>query len=333
MTGGPRKLLEGVVHARALRGDGAGPAVDSPWADWLHLDATKADSVYWLRHASGIPPLAVDGLLAPETRPRCEAIDGGLLLILRGVNLNAGADPDDMVSLRVWIGPTGPDGKGPGIVSVRLRRLMAVQDVVDALDTGCGPSSAGEAAVALAERLAARMAPTIDALDDELDALEAAMSDAAEGAAKSNARVRPRLLRLRHQALTLRRYLSPQRAALQRLIELAPDWLSDTLRQRLRESLDAVTRYVEALDTGRERAAVIQDELANAVAERLNTRMYVLSVVAAVFLPLGFVTGLLGVNVAGMPGADTPWAFAAVAGGSAGVAAVEIWLFRRLGWL
>ncbi|WP_200340026.1 zinc transporter ZntB [Rhodovibrio sodomensis] len=346
MTSDPRKLLEGVVHARALRGDGAGPAVDPPFADWLHLDATRPDSVYWLRHESGIPPLAVDGLLAPETRPRCEAVDGGLLLILRGVNLNASADPDDMVSLRVWIAPGGtaddtgaqPDRGGrqvrqpkrPGIVSVRLRRLMAVQDVVDALDAGRGPASPGAVAVQLAERLAQRMAPTIDRLDDELDALEVAV--AAPGGTAGQ-RVRPRLLRLRHQALTLRRYLAPQRAALQRLLDLAPDWLDAGLRARLREALDAVTRYVEALDTARERAAVIQDELANAVAERLNARMYVLSVVAAVFLPLGFVTGLLGVNVAGVPGTDTPWAFAAVAAGSAGVAAVEIWLFKRLGWL
>jgi zinc transporter len=267
-------------------------------------------------------------------------------LILRGVNLNAGADPDDMVSLRVWIAPGGPaDGavpsdaapadtarppKRPGIVSVRLRRLMAVQDVADALDAGRGPETPGAVAVALAERLAARMAPTIDRLDDELDALEAAV---AEPGGTAQQRVRPRLLRLRHQALTLRRYLSPQRAALQRLLELAPGWLDAQLRGRLREALDAVTRYVEALDTARERAAVIQDELANAVAERLNARMYVLSVVAAVFLPLGFVTGLLGVNVAGVPGAETPWAFAAVAGGSAAVAAVEVWLFKRLGWL
>jgi zinc transporter len=242
-----------------------------------------------------------------------------------------------MVSLRVWIAPGGAtDGDGarkpkrPGIVSVRLRRLMAVQDVADALDAGRGPDSPGAVAVALAERLAARMAPTIDRLDDELDALEAAVAEPGGGHGQ---RVRPRLLRLRHQALTLRRYLSPQRAALQRLLELAPDWLDASLRARLREALDAVTRYVEALDTARERAAVIQDELANAVAERLNARMYVLSVVAAVFLPLGFVTGLLGVNVAGVPGAETPWAFAAVAGGSAAVAAVEVWLFRRLGWL
>ncbi len=246
-----------------------------------------------------------------------------------------------MVSLRVWIGPTrraggGADGKGKGIVSVRLRRLMAVQDVVDALDAGRGPDSCGAVAVALAERLAARMAPTIDNLDDELDALEAAVAEPGgpgQKARTSGQRVRPRLLRLRHQALSLRRYLSPQRAALQRLVELAPDWLDAGLRARLREALDAVTRYVEALDTARERAAVVQDELANAVAERLNARMYVLSVVAAVFLPLGFVTGLLGVNVAGVPGADTPWAFAAVAAGSAVLAAVEVWLFKRLGWL
>ena len=37
--------------------------------------------------------------------------------------------------------------------------------------------------------------------------------------------------------------------------------------------------------------------------------MYVLSVIAAVFLPLGFLTGLLGINVGGMPGADNAAAF------------------------
>ena len=41
----------------------------------------------------------------------------------------------------------------------------------------------------------------------------------------------------------------------------------------------------------------------------MNTRMYVLSVVAAIFLPLGFLTGLLGINVGGIPGTENPWAF------------------------
>jgi zinc transporter len=37
--------------------------------------------------------------------------------------------------------------------------------------------------------------------------------------------------------------------------------------------------------------------------------MYVLSVVAALFLPLTFVTGLLGMNVGGLPGLESPNGF------------------------
>jgi zinc transporter len=45
------------------------------------------------------------------------------------------------------------------------------------------------------------------------------------------------------------------------------------------------------------------------MSDALNKRMYVLSLIAAIFLPLGFLTGLLGINVGGIPGADNPMAF------------------------
>ena len=50
-------------------------------------------------------------------------------------------------------------------------------------------------------------------------------------------------------------------------------------------------------------------------------------------LPLGFLTGILGINVGGIPGAETPWAFAAVSAILTGVVAVQVVLFRRLRWL
>ena len=86
-------------------------------------------------------------------------------------------------------------------------------------------------------------------------------------------------------------------------------------RLRLRESADAMMRYVEELDAARERAAVISEELTAAAGERMNRTMYVLSLVSTVFLPLGFVTGLLGVNIAGIPGTESPVAFQLLAGG------------------
>ena len=47
----------------------------------------------------------------------------------------------------------------------------------------------------------------------------------------------------------------------------------------------------------------------NRVAHEQNARIYLLSVIAAIFLPLTFVTGLLGMNVAGLPGTQNPIAF------------------------
>jgi zinc transporter len=61
--------------------------------------------------------------------------------------------------------------------------------------------------------------------------------------------------------------------------------------------------------------------------------MYVLTVVATIMLPLGFLTGLLGINVGGIPGAENPWGFIAVCLALAALVAAEIWLFRRLKWI
>lgn len=118
--------------------------------------------------------------------------------------------------------------------------------------------------------------------------------------------LRTRLSEIRREAIMLRRYLSPQRDAMTRLPAESVPWLSDANRLHLKEATDRLVRCIEDLDSARDRAAVTQGELANRLSEQLNTRMYVLSLVAAVFLPLGFLTGLLGINLGGIPGSEKP---------------------------
>lgn len=77
----------------------------------------------------------------------------------------------------------------------------------------------------------------------------------------------------------------------------------------MREEADRITRYLEDLDLARERTMVLREEFLGQLAQEQNSRMYVLSVVAAVFLPLTFVTGLLGMNVGGLPGLESPQGF------------------------
>lgn len=79
----------------------------------------------------------------------------------------------------------------------------------------------------------------------------------------------------------------------------------------------------------RERSAVIQDELVNRNSQRMERTMYILTVVATIMLPLGFLTGLLGINVGGIPGTDSPWAFWAVSGALAVVVVIEVLVMRN----
>ena len=109
--------------------------------------------------------------------------------------------------------------------------------------------------------------------------------------------------------------------------------LDDSGLLRLREVGDRLVRHIEDLDAVRERAAVVQEELLSRMSEQMNSRMYVLSVVAAIFLPLGFLTGLLGINVGGIPGADYPLAFLMFIGMLVVVVILQFLVFRWRNWL
>lgn len=324
-----------LICAYRLDGDGRGAPLDWPtvnsWTSdqgpiWIHLDCTHENTEAWLRENGGLDAFIVDGLLASETRPRCDAYDDGILLILRGVNLNPRSDPEDMVSVRIWIDQNR-------VITTRRRPLMAVDDIRKQLDTGRGPISTGHLVARLAARLTERMGPVFEDLSDLVADLEEQLIGTDGGAQSDPREMRHQFVDLRRVAISLRRYLAPQREALNRFSQMDEPWLDDRVQGRLRETVDRVTRILEELDEVRERSAVVQDELMNRLSQRMERTMYVLTMVATVMLPLGFLTGLLGINVGGVPGTETGWAFWAVCGLLLVAGIAEIWLLKRLKWL
>ncbi len=320
---------EGLVSAIILDGKGGGRS--GGWDDvrrwsqdqgvlWLHLDYMNEQAQRWMSEESGLDPVIMEALTNEETRPRCFAHGKGMVVILRGVNLNPGADPDDMVSIRAWI-------ESGRVITVRHRRVMAIEDLRSALKDGDGPADSGEFLVQLCDRLSQRMSTVLSEMDDAVDDLEDQILE------QESYRLRSAISDLRRQAIRLRRYLAPQREALLRLQTEKADWLDEMNRIRLREVADRVTRHVEDLDSARERAAVIREELEGRLAEQMNKTMYVLSIVAAIFLPLGLLTGLLGINVGGIPGTESPLAFLAVCMLLVIVAILQLLLFRKMRWL
>jgi len=322
-------MLDFVLHALELDGKGGASSLDhdalagslqSDATSWIHLDAGAEQSRQWLLENLALPDeLIIDALLAEVTLPRRVNYEEGTLIILRGVNLNEDAHPEDMVSIRLWV-------YGSNIVSARVRRLKAVTDIRDNLESGRGPKSAADVLTTLITRLFERMEPALRSLDEQLDSLEEQVME------NPNTQDRQAITTLRKQAILFKRYIAPQRDVIASLRNAELTWLDATHKRKLLESLDRVTRYVEDLDATRERGQIIKDELGNALSDRMNRNLYMLSVVAAIFLPLGFLTGLLGINVGGIPGSDMNEAFLMFCGILIVVVIGQIALFKRLKW-
>jgi zinc transporter len=293
------------LYSCVLDGQGGATPIDprsldqgtsSQGVTWVHLDVNDESSRSWLREDSGVEPMIVDALLADETRPRSFLTHHGLLVVLRGVNTNPGQDPEDMVSVRVWI-------ERNRIISTRRRRLLSIIDIQELLKEGIGPESSGGFLSIVVTKLADRIGNFIDDIETRVGEAEAKM------ATQDQTQFRQMITTLRHQIASVRRFLAPQRDALDRLYRQPGDWLSEADIRDLRDEADRITRYLEDLDLAREQTMVLREEFLGMLAQEQNARMYVLSVVAAIFLPLTFITGLLGMNVGGLPGLNSSSGF------------------------
>ncbi|HEX3764375.1 MAG TPA: zinc transporter ZntB [Kofleriaceae bacterium] len=312
-------LLDGRGGCAHLDWDGVARWTPADGALWLNLDYTVADVQRWLAGRSAIDPVVRDALVDDDPRPRAAAHGDALLLIVRAINLNEGAAPEDMLSIRAWIEPRR-------VVTLRHRRSRSIKAIAAELDAGRGPASVGELTASLVERVLEYAATRVDTLGDAIAACEDQVLTETRG------ELRTQLADHRRRAIALRRFLAPQREAFGKLAQIQVPWLDATARARIVESADRMTRTVEELDAARDRAAVTQEELQSKIAEATNQRLYVLAIITAVFLPLGFVCSLLGVNVGGVPLQHEDWAFWALCGLFAVAVALQIWLFRRRGW-
>ncbi len=254
---------------------------------WLHLDGRDERTRSWLSAQTDIPHVVRSALLASETRPRCEFIGEGALLNLRSLGKTPEDDPDPLVSTRFWI----EQGR---VTTLGMRSSRAFETVRDAF-LGGQISDPGDLTTAFAVAISDELDPAIAQLGDDLDGIETHLEDGNLYA------TRRKVSAIRSTAINYRRFVSPQRTALERLVAGPLHCLTEDDRLHLSDATDRFARMAEELEAVRERAAVVHEELTDLRAEQMDGRGLLIAIVAAVFLPLTFITGVFGMNFDHMP--------------------------------
>lgn len=286
---------------------------------WVHLNGSDDGARDWLqKEATYLDEIILDALLADETRPRALDLGSGMLLILRGANTNPDSEPEDMVSLRMWIDEER-------IITIERRPVETIRFIDTRMNKKTGPKNAGDFLSMVCGHLFENLDHALGRLHERLDKLEEQIQT------KTATDLRSEALDVRRAAITFRRYVAPQRAVLEHLRYTDRSWIDLQDKRGFQEDADQVLRTVEDLDLMRERAQITYDQLTNILAQKVNRNLYFLSGIATIFMPLTFVTGLFGMNVT-IPFSNYPHAFALICGITIGLALLQTIIFKLMRW-
>ena len=287
---------------------------------WLHVNRACPGVCEWLQSALRVPEPTAQLLISDQTRPRAFREKDTLVATLRDLNFNPGAEPEDMISMQLW-------SDGTHFVTLRRAPQQSPNEVRDLLDRGSGPRDAGAMVTLIVELMIDHLGGAVIDINDSIDRLEGTVSDR-EVDERAHA-----IAEIRRDCLALQRHVSPQHEALEQIAREAPDWFEQHDRREITESIARLRRHLDDINISKESAVVLQDELRARAQAVSQDATYKLGVMAGVFLPLTFFTGLLGSNVAGIPWSDEPWAFWGVVAACLAITAAIVFAFWRRRWL
>ncbi|SPZ61384.1 Zinc transport protein ZntB [Serratia quinivorans] len=286
---------------------------------WLHLDYAHPASAEWLATTPLLPDAVREALSGESSRPRVSKVGDGTMITLRSINFNANSRPDQLVTIRVYM-------TDKLIVSTRHRKVFSIDQVVNDLQSGIGPTNSGNWLVEISDALTDHASEFIEDLHDKIIDLEDSLLE-------QQVPERGQLALIRKQLIVLRRYMAPQRDVFSRLASDRLPWMNDDDRRRMQDIADRLGRGLDDLDGSIARTAILSDEITTVMADAMNRRTYTMSLLAMVFLPTTFLTGLFGVNLGGIPGGDNPFGFATFCLTLTGLVFGLGWWLKRRRWL
>lgn len=289
---------DGIAHK--LKNEEVAQELKNEGLAWVHLDGNSKQSKKWLeREVSYLDHLIIDALFAEEARPRIIEFEEGMLVILRGVNLDPQSSDaaEDLASIRLWI-------DNSRIISIQKRNFSAIFNVAKKIELGKKIKNSPEFLYNLIYENLLLISPLINDLNEKMDLIEEKMATS-----NYDYSLRESVAIIRKKVAIFKRYILPQKDVLSHLKSHDNDWIDDWARRHFQENHEQITNIIEELDEARDRSQIVHEEISNAIADKLNKNMMKISLIASIFMSLSFIASLFGMNLSGIPGSENPNGF------------------------
>lgn len=287
---------------------------------WVHLVAGDTpESRELLIDRLGFHELEVEDALSAGERPHLHEGPDHLFFTIPAIQ---------MQEHRMSFVEVGFQLKKDRLVTVATESVAVLDEMLERSQTRNGQftGAASRLLFYLVDAIIDAYYPAMDKLEDRADRLE---SEVFVG------RVVPikDLLRVKRRLLEIRRSLTPVRDILNGLLRHDMTLIANADRVYFQDIYDHVLRVLEHVDLSREvLASVLEANLAT-VSNRLNEVMRVLTVGSVILMSAALIAGIYGMNFRFMPELRWPWGYPLALGSMAVIAAIELWVFKKKGYL
>lgn len=263
---------------------------------WLHFSLTDASAERWIQTNLPVPPEYFVALHEGSRSTRIEDAQDALIAVVNDVAYEFSFDPSQIASL--WVCVTARMA-----ISTRVQPLKSIDTLRRSVNDGAVFASS----VALLNHLMHDQGDVLVRIVREatlkVDAIE-------DGLLHGRLRhQRSDLGQLRRVLVRLQRLLAPEPAALFRLLRQPPPWVQPHDLDEMRQATEEFSMVIRDMAALQERIKLLQEEMAARVGEQTSKTLFTLTMVTVLALPINIVTGFFGMNVGGVPLADSPYGF------------------------
>ncbi|MEJ8848632.1 transporter [Variovorax rhizosphaerae] len=305
-----------VDSARAAQWLGAAAQAPTGAYLWLHFNLSHAQAERWLIRHAALPDTFYEALRDGLHSTRIERADDALVAVINDLHFEFGFEPSDISTLWIGVGPRL-------VVTARTKPLRSVDALRTAVKAGDAPRSTTELLEHLLRTQAEVLMNIVRDVTTRIDEIE----DKQLAGRLDHKRVR--LGAQRRLLVRLQRLLAPEPAALFRLLQRPPAWMTSNDADELRSATEEFSLVLHDMQALQERIKLLQEEIAANVNEDNNRSLFVLTVVTVLALPINIMAGLFGMNVGGIPLAEHKHGFWIVVAIIASFTGLAAWLALR----
>ena len=286
---------------------------------WFHLSLTSSAAETWMRGTLGLPEAFFGAIHDSSASTRIEQDGDSLVAVIHDVVFDFQFDPEAVSTAFVCVRPDL-------LVTARLRPLRSVDRLRERVRAGAKFDSPAHLLASLFVDQAEALADISRQATLKVDRIEDTIPRG------RLARNREELGSLRRVLTRIQRLLAPEPSAFFRLLNRPPSWMDSSVVQELRQSAEEFSAAVADCAALAERIRLLQEEVAARMNENLNRTLFILTVVTVLALPVNMAAGLFGMNVGGIPFAESRHGFLVVCTVLVLLTGVLAWIsFRRRG--